>query len=320
MKRWSFISLSSLTLLVTLTLGLTQCKPEKAFKGEGIITNVSPSEISVNSLVPNPLRTNIRECNPTFITEQEVQCQERMFDMTYTHDIKLDSIDEKVKTNLQPGNVIKTRLPVLNSYTFEVNKQYVRINPHLTQVGVPVFLNGIYKDNNVKIKSVSELSLNKVSITNNTPNNSVISNEPVKVCVLNNSLNNNKQLTFMFFRGEGGKVIQYELMHPNVQVDKVNSGAILEQSDGITVLTMSPDLTVVEGYEISTNTFSCVNPEGTSVPPYRSKSVAAIGSNTTNYAKQSSNSFSWFSLRGLFVIIFTICIAMPLQMYLGIFD
>lgn len=320
MKRWSFISLGSLTLLVTLTLGLTQCKPEKEFKGEGIITNISPSEISVNSLVPNPLRTNIRECNPTHITEQEIQCQERMFDMTYTHDIKLDSMDEKVKTNLQPGNVIKTRLPVLNSYTFEVNKQYVRINPHLTQVGIPVFLSGIYKDNNIKIKSISELSLNKASITNNTPNNSVISNEPIKVCVLNNFLNSNNQLTFMFFRQEGGKVIQYELMHPNVQVDKVNSGAILEQPDGITVLIMSPDLSVVEGYEKSTNTFSCVNPEGTPVPPYRDKSVAAMSSNTTNYAKQSSNSFSWFSLDGLLMIIFVIGVSMPIQMYLGIFD
>ena len=316
MNRWGLFTLCSLGLLI----GLTQCKPEKEFKGEGIITNVSPSEISVNSLVPNPLRTNIRECNLTHITEQEVQCQERMFDMTYTHHIKPETLDDKVKNNLHIGNVINTRLPVLNSFTFDVNKQYVRLNPHLTQVGIPVFLSGIYKDNNINIKSVSELSLNKVSITNNTPNNSVISNEPVKVCVLNNSLNNNKQLTFMFFKGEGGKVIQYELMHPNVQVDKVNSGAILEQSDGITVLTMSPDLSVVEGYEISTNTFSCVNPEGTSVPPYKSKSVAAIGSNTTNYAKQSSNSFSWFSLRGLFVIVFTICIAMPLQMYLGIFD
>jgi hypothetical protein len=243
-----------------------------------------------------------------------------MFDMTYTHHIKPETLDDKVKNNLHIGNVINTRLPVLNSFTFDVNKQYVRLNPHLTQVGIPVFLSGIYKDNNINIKSVSELSLNKVSITNNTPNNSVISNEPIKVCVLNNFLNNNRQLTFMFFRQEGGKVIQYELMHPNVQADRVNSGAILEQPDGIKVLTMSNDLTVVEGYEISTNTFSCVNPEGTSVPPYRSKSVAAIGSNTTNYAKQSSNSFSWFSLKGLFVIIFTICIAMPLQMYLGIFD
>jgi hypothetical protein len=124
----------------------------------------------------------------------------------------------------------------------------------------------------------------------------------------------------MFFRQEGGKVIQYELMHPNVQVDKVNSGAILEQPDGITVLIMSPDLSVVEGYEKSTNTFSCVNPEGTPVPPYRGKSVAAMSSNTTNYAKQSSNSFRWFSLDGLLMIIFVIGVGMPLQMYLGIFD
>ena len=318
MNRWGLFTLCSLGLLI----GLTQCKPEKEFKGEGIITNVSPSEISVNSLVPNPLRTNIRECNLTHITEQEVQCQERMFDMTYTHHIKPETLDDKVKNNLHIGNVINTRLPVLNSYTFDVNKQYVRINPHLTQVGIPVFLSGKYKDNNIKIKSVYESSLNSASITNNnnTPNNSVISNEPIKVCVLNNFLNNNKQLTFMFFKQEGGKYIQYELMHPNVQADRVNSGAILEQPDGIKVLTMNSDLTVVEGYEISTNTYSCVNPEGTTVPPYRGKSVAAMSSNTTNYAKQSSNSFRWFSLDGLLMIIFVIGVGMPLQMYLGIFD
>lgn len=83
---------------------------------------------------------------------------------------------------------------------------------------------------------------------------------------------------------------------------------------------MSPDLSVVEGYEKSTNTFSCVNPEGTPVPPYRGKSVAAMSSNTTNYAKQSSNSFRWFSIKGLLFLIVCSSLTFLIGVYLGILD
>jgi hypothetical protein len=325
MNRWIPLAL----IVIGLGFGLSQCKSEKEFKAEGIITNQSNTGIEVKSLVPNPLKTNIRECYVINITEQEVKCNEQKENLTYTHSIKTKDIPDKVKESLHIGMNVSLHLPILKSIPLYIPQQVAFIPLVNIHEGLPVFISGTYKDknNDIKIKGVYELEKNNTSISvltptsptsstsNNTLPNSFPTNSysgPIKVCVPNNFLNTNNQLTFNFFRREGIEVIKYELMHPNVQVDKVGSGTILEEP-GMKLLMMSPDLTGVEGIEVINNNINCVNPENTPVPPWRNKSVAAMSTNTTTkYVKQNkggNNSTVWAGLnliRFLGFIVFNI--------------
>lgn len=307
MNRW----IPSILIVGSLIFGLSRCNSDKEFNGEGIITNISPTEINVTSVVPNPLRTTMRECNVTHINELEVKCVEQKNNVTFTHSVKIKDIADKDLDTLSVGSPKFLRLPLLNTFSLDVHKQYVYIHPYETQVGINVFLNGKYKDDKVKIKGVykSPPSSTSISVITPTPNN-IPSNEVIKVCVPNNFLNNNNQLTFEFFRQEGKDIIKYEIMQPNVQVDKVDSGYALEEP-GMKLLMMSNNLTVVEGYETITNTRNCVNPSNTTVPPYRSKSVAAMSNNnnTTQNVKQNkggSDSTIWAGLSLIRFILFVV--------------
>lgn len=330
MNRWFPTAL----IIVGLGFSLSQCKPEKDFKAEGIITDRSANGIEIMSLVPNPLKTNTKECNVINITEQEIKCNEIKENLTYTHSVKTKDIGDKTKETLHIGMNISLRLPTLKSIPLKIPQQKVFIPLVNIQEGMPVFINGTYKDNDIKIKGVYESSLSDASITPLTPPTSTstsnnilpdnlptnINNGLIKVCVPNNYLNTNNQLTFEFFRKESNTVIKYELMHPNVQVDKGGSGVILEEP-GMKLLIMSNDLTVVEGIEVVNNNINCVNPEGTPVPPWRSKSVAAISTNTTtNVKSRNSNTFSMFNLRTIIMYLICFSVSILVCIHIGLFN
>lgn len=322
--------------LIGSLLGISKYQLNKDFKSYGVVTQINTNDIVIDTVSTNPLRKSTRPCLVINLKEESLQCHEQYEELTYTHSINLKDISPSTSQQLSLGVSTLLNLPTLVTKQVNVHKQYVYLNSYELNIGSSVFVDGITDSNKqVTVKGVFKTDISPLFNSSNS-SNSFSSSTSLNS---SNSFTNNRTASsivlvyvpskpsieipykFYMYRKEGERVGIYELMTPNVKVDKGDSSSVLENESWIgidKVITMSSDLSIVYGISESKGLSSYLNESNIQVPTYKHYSSSTYNISNESFIptkhKQRKNFISQLQLKD---ILFWVLIT-PICLFIGI--
>ena len=228
-----------------------------------------------------------------------MECKEHVKELTYTHSINTQDIKDRDKENIHIGQVLPLKLPVLSRKEVSINKQYVKLTPYEIQVGTQVFLDGVMKGNEVKVKGLFKSDISPLTITSQSTG--------IVLVFIPSKYSLDEPDSFYIYKEEGQKVSIYEIMTPNIQRDEVGSSSILNDESWMSVdkvMSISSDFTTVYGIEEAINIRDYINTSSTPIPLYKNKSSIPIPSpSIVRSESRRHQSLSFKQLIGWVIII-----------------